>query len=126
MAVKVYHALAIAVLVIHLLWIVWVIFGVFVTRRRPFLRAFHILSLVYGIFIEVAPWPPCPLTVLEGWLETRAGIEPYHQPFLVHYLEAVIYPDIPILLLVGCAVAVCVFNLGVYIVRYGRRSAAGW
>jgi hypothetical protein len=118
---RVYHFLAVAVLILHLLWILWVIFGAVFTRQRAALRNFHIAALAYGIFIEITPWPPCPLTVLEQWLEERAGIMPYHEPFLVHYLEAVIYPDIPLLLLVGCAVAVCVFNLGVYAVRYWRR-----
>jgi hypothetical protein len=28
--------------------------------------------LIYGIFIEIAPWP-CPLTLLEQWLESKAG-----------------------------------------------------
>lgn len=121
MLARVYHFLAVAVLILHLLWILWVVFGALFTRGRRVLGYFHIASLLYGIFIEVAPWPPCPLTVLEQALEERAGIVPYHEPFLVHYLEAVIYPDIPLLLLVGCAVAVCVFNLGVYVVRYLRK-----
>ncbi len=122
----VYHALAVAVLVLHLLWIVWVIFGVLLTRRRRALRWFHIASLVYSIFIEVAPWPPCPLTVLEQWLEARGGVEPYHGPFLLHYLDALVYPDVPLTLLIACAVAVCAFNLGIYIYRYRRRDASGW
>lgn len=120
MPARAYHFLAVVVLTLHLLWILWVIFGALFTRKRTALRYFHIASLVYGIFIEITPWPPCPLTVLEQWLEERAGIVPYHEPFLVHYLEAVIYPDIPLLLLVGCAVAVCLFNLGIYTVRHWR------
>jgi hypothetical protein len=117
---KVFYLLAVVVLLVHLLWIVWVILGVLVTRNRPALRLFHIFSLIYSILIEVLPWPPCPLTVLEQALEEQAGMVPYHEPFLVHYLEAVIYPHIPLLLLVSCAVAVCVFNLGIYAVRYWR------
>jgi hypothetical protein len=121
-----YHLLSVTVLVIHLLWIAWVVFGALLTRHRPLLRTLHILSLVYGIFIEVVPWPPCPLTVLEVWLETRAGIEPYHEPFLLHYLDAVVYPDIPVLLLVTCAVVVCLFNLGVYVNRFRHRDGLSW
>jgi hypothetical protein len=123
---RAYHILAVAVLILHLTWILWVIFGALVTRHRILLRWFHILSLVYAIAIEVLPWPPCPLTALEQWLETRAGVTPYHGSFLVHYLEAVIYPDMPVRLLIACAVAVCVFNLGVYVFRFRRRHAAGW
>jgi hypothetical protein len=88
-----YGILATAVLTIHLAWIIWVIFGWLVSRNRPVLRWLHFASLIYGIFIEIAPWP-CPLTLLEQHLESLAGIAPYREPFLVHYLDAVVYPDI--------------------------------
>ena len=81
-----------------------------VTRCRPLLRTLHIASLIYAIVIELVPWPPCPLTVAETWLEARAGIEPAHGPFLVHVLDAIVYPDLPEWLVVGCAVLVCVAN----------------
>jgi hypothetical protein len=123
---KVFHLLAVGALVLHLLWIVWVAFGALRTRNRPVLRFLHIASLTYGILIETLPWPPCPLTILEQYLEVRAGVTPYQGSFLVHYLEAVIYPNIPERLLVACAVAVCVFNLSVYVARYRKRHAAGW
>ncbi len=123
---RIYHLLAVAALVVHLLWIGWVMFGALLTRRRRTLRMLHIASLIYSIFIEVAPWPPCPLTVLEQWLEARGGVEPYHGPFLLHYLDALVYPDVSLSLLIVCAVAVCAFNLGVYVYRYRRRNAAGW
>ncbi len=60
----VYSALAVCVLLLHTLFIVWVVFGAFVTRSRPILRWLHIASLVWGILTELMPWP-CPLTVLE-------------------------------------------------------------
>ena len=114
MGAKVYHAMAVAVLTLHLLWILWVIGGALLTRRRRTLRWLHIISLVYSILIEALPWPPCPLTLLEAWLEGRAGVTPYHGSFLVHYLEAIVYPDIPASWLVAGAVVVCGFNLGWY------------
>ncbi|MFQ5737729.1 MAG: hypothetical protein ACE5JX_01855 [Acidobacteriota bacterium] len=50
---NVYRVLAVAALTLHLAWILWVILGWLVTHNRPWLRWFHILSLVYGILIEV-------------------------------------------------------------------------
>ena len=108
--------LAAGVLMVHLLWILWVIFGCLLTRRRRLLAWFHIASLIYSIVIEVGAWP-CPLTWAEQWAERRAGMAAYEEDFLIHYLEAVVYPDVPYALLVVCAVAVCVFNLGVYVLR---------
>lgn len=122
---NVYRALAVAVLTLHLGWIVWVIFGWVVTRYRPTLRWFHILSLIYSILIENLPWP-CPLTIAETRFEELAGIQPYHEPFLVHYLEALIYPTISQTLLAWCASAVCVAILGLYGLRFRLRRTAGW
>jgi hypothetical protein len=114
-----------AVLFLHLLWCVWVFLGWTVTSRHRFLRTLHIASLVYAIVIELVPWPPCPLTVAEAWLESRAGIEPAHGPFLLRVLDAVVYPDVPEWLVVGCAVLVCLAVLAVYFWRYHRRAADG-
>jgi hypothetical protein len=81
----------------------------------------HITSLAYVIVIELVPWPPCPLTVVETELEARAGVEPANGPFLVRGLDAIVYPDLPEWLVVGVAVVVCVAILGVYLRRYLRR-----
>lgn len=94
------------------------------TRGRPVLRTLHIASLIYAIVIELVPWPPCPLTVAENWLEVRAGIEPARGPFLVRILDAIVYPNLPSWLVVGAAVFVCAAILVVYLRRYFRRSAA--
>jgi Protein of Unknown function (DUF2784) len=112
-----------AVLFLHLLWCGWVLLGWTVTRRRPLLRTLHIGSLVYAIVVESLPSLPCPLTLAETWLETRAGIEPTHGPFLVRVLDTVVYPDLPEWLVVGGAVLACVGILAVYVRRYIRRKA---
>ncbi|MGA7224038.1 MAG: DUF2784 family protein [Candidatus Acidiferrales bacterium] len=113
------------VLFLHLLWCVWVLLGWTVTRHSRLLRTLHIASLFYAIVIELVPWPPCPLTVAETRFETRAGIEPAHGPFLVRVLDAVVYPDVPEWLVVGCAVLVCVAILSVYLCRYRARTGDG-
>jgi len=115
------------VLVVHLVWCLWVLLGWTLTRGRPVLRTLHIASLVYAIFIESVPWPPCPLTVAENWLEARAGIVPARGPFLVHILDATIYPNVPAWLVVGGAVLICAAILTIYVRRYRRRDAnARW
>jgi uncharacterized protein DUF2784 len=120
-----FHILAVLVLILHLLFIGWVLLGWLLTRRRPWLRWAHILCLIYGIVIETGPWP-CPLTLAENYFLERADIAPYREPFLVHYLEAVVYPDVSPVLLTSCAVAVCGFILAIYVRRFRRRTVAGW
>jgi hypothetical protein len=117
--------LAEAVLFLHLLWCGWVSLGWTVTHRRRVLRTLHIASLFYATVIELVPWLPCPLTVAEAWLEARAGIEPAHGPFLVRVLDAAVYPDLPVWLVAGCAVLVCMAILLVYLRRYHRRTGSG-
>lgn len=103
---SVFKILAALVLGLHLLFIVWVIFGALLARRRRLLPWLHVASLLWGILIEVEPWS-CPLTFLENWLEARAGVAPYQGGFLLHYLDAIVYPDISPLLLTIVGVLVC-------------------
>jgi Protein of Unknown function (DUF2784) len=114
-----------AVLAVHLVWCAWVALGWMVTRGRRVLRTLHIASLIYAIVIESVTWPPCPLTVAEDWLEARAGIEPARGPFLVRVLDATVYPNLPVWLVVGGAVLVCAVILGIYLRRYLRRTPDG-
>lgn len=113
------------VLAVHLLFILWIILGWLLTRRRPIWRWLHIACVMYGIFIEVSRLS-CPLTLLEGALEARGGMAPYREPFILHYLEVLVYPNIPWRTLIAAAVAVCAGILGVYIQRYRHRGSRGW
>lgn len=108
-----YTALAVFVLCLHALFILWVVFGAFVARCRPMLCWLHIASLVWGILTELLPWP-CPLTLLENWLEAKAGVQPYQGGFLLHYLDRLVYPDISATVLTLAGVLVCVLNLALY------------
>jgi len=110
---SVFSALAAGVLLLHALFVLWVIFGAFFTEGRPVLRWFHIGSLLWGIFTELSPWQ-CPLTILEDWLESQAGIRPYEGGFLLHYLDAIVYPNLSATVLTAAGVAICAFNLAVY------------
>jgi hypothetical protein len=104
-----------------------VLLGWTATRGRPLLRTLHIASLLYAMVIELVPWPPCPLTWLEVWLEARAGIEPAQEPFLVRLLDTIVYPDLPSWLVIGGAVLVCLAILSIYLRRYlFRNASAEW
>jgi len=105
-------AAATSVLFIHALFIVWVIFGVLLVGSRPMLRWLHIASLVWGFLTELLL--PCPLTLLENWLEYKAGIAPYQGGFLLHYLDKLVYPDISASVLTIAGMTVCALNLAFY------------
>jgi hypothetical protein len=108
--VAVYRTLVELVLVAHLLFIIWVALGFLLTRHHRWLRWLHIGCLVWGVLVEVTPWP-CPLTLFENWLELRAGAGEYQGGFLLHYLDKLVYPDISPTILIVAGVAVCGWNL---------------
>lgn len=110
---NVYSTLATSVLFVHALFIVWVIFGALLTRSRPILRWLHIASLIWGLLTELLPWP-CPLTLLENWLEQNAGVAQYQGGFLLHYMDKLVYPDISATTLTVVGVIVCAFNLALF------------
>jgi hypothetical protein len=112
---------AIAVLVLHLTWILWVIFGAFWTSGRRWLTTFHIASLLWGIAVEVGPWA-CPLTLAEDFFQRRAGLAPYRSSFLLHFVSSLVYPNVPAILLTVCGVAVCAANLGIYAWRAFKKQ----
>ena len=114
------NAAAVLVLVLHLAWILWVIFGAFWTAGRRWLTAFHIASLVWGIMVEVGPWP-CPLTMAEDFFQGRVGLFPAGVNFLQHYISSLVYPNISVRLLTIFGVAVCAANLVIYMWRAYRR-----
>jgi hypothetical protein len=109
----IYIALATSILLLHGLFILWVVLGAIATRFRPGLHWLHIASLVWGILTEVLPWP-CPLTLLENWLESRGGVAPYQGGFLLHYMDRFVYPDVSATLLTVAGVTVCTLNLAFY------------
>lgn len=112
-------SLALAILLLHITWILAVIFGAFFTRGRPVWSTLHVLSLVWGIIVEVGPWP-CPLTLAEQHFESLAGMQSYHGSFLLHYLDGIVYPNLPWWLVGSVGASVCALNLFIYARRFWR------
>jgi len=87
-----YRLLANAVVLVHALFIVFVVIGGFLAWRRRWVAAIHIPCAVWGILIEYRSWI-CPLTPWENSLRARAGQAGYGGGFVEHYLLPVIYPS---------------------------------
>ncbi|HUJ51532.1 MAG TPA: DUF2784 domain-containing protein [Bryobacteraceae bacterium] len=114
-----FAVLAALVLLAHLLWILFVLIGWIFTRHRPVLAVLHIVSLIWGVAVEIGPWP-CPLTIAEQALEARAGSTPYRGSFIIHYLDALIYPNVPEALVTWIGAGVCLSILAIYATRFWR------
>jgi hypothetical protein len=83
------------------------------------LSALHILALLWGIVVEVSPWP-CPLTLMEEYFEVQAGLRTFHDSFLLHCLDAIVYPNLPSWAVTCAGTAVCALNLGIYFWRFRK------
>ncbi|HEY7713886.1 MAG TPA: DUF2784 domain-containing protein [Candidatus Binatia bacterium] len=77
--------------VLHLAFVVFVLFGGFLVVRWPRVTWVHLPAAAWGAWVEFAGWV-CPLTPLENWLRTQGGRTAYTSSFIEHYLMPVLYP----------------------------------
>jgi hypothetical protein len=87
----IWRALADAVLVVHLAFILFVVLGGLLVLRWPRLAWLHVPVVLWGAAIEFFGWI-CPLTPLEKWLRVVGGESGYAGGFIAHYLLPLIYP----------------------------------
>jgi hypothetical protein len=86
-----YLLLADSIVVLHLLFIVFAVFGGLLVIKWPRLVWLHVPVVVWGAITEFMGLI-CPLTPLEIWLRQQAGADPYQSGFISHYLVPLIYP----------------------------------
>jgi hypothetical protein len=83
--------LADAVVVLHLLFILFGLFGALLALRHLGWLVLHLPAAVWICLIEFKGWL-CPLTPLENNLRQAAGEAGYGGGFVEHYLLPLIYP----------------------------------
>ncbi len=88
----IYRLLADITFVVHLTFIVFVVFGGLLVAFRGRIAWLHVPALVWGILLEWQSWV-CPLTPLENWFLRQAGETAYSGGFIERYLIPIIYPD---------------------------------
>lgn len=87
----IYSILADALLILHLLFIIFVVIGALLVLKWRWLVFLHIPAVSWGILVEFNHWI-CPLTPMENRLRHAAGNTGYESEFIEHYLIPVIYP----------------------------------
>jgi hypothetical protein len=93
-----------AILLLHVLFVAFVVLGlvlIFVGAalawswvRNPWFRLTHLIAI--GVVI-VQSWLRviCPLTIIEMELRARAGDTAYSGSFMAHWLETILYYQVP-------------------------------
>jgi hypothetical protein len=79
------------VVVLHFLFVLFIIFCGLLVLRWPKVAYVHLPVAVYGVLIELVGWV-CPLTPLEKRLRENAGQQGYEGGFVEHYILPVLYP----------------------------------
>ncbi len=83
--------LADLLVVLHFLFIVFVVLGGLLALRDRRLAWIHLPVAAWGVLIETVGWI-CPLTPLENRLRLAAGQQGYPGGFVEHYLLPIVYP----------------------------------
>lgn len=86
-----YALAAEAVVLLHLLFIGFVVLGAALLPRWPRLVWLHVPALLWGVYVELSG-SLCPLTPLENHLRALAGAHGYGGGFIEHYLLPLLYP----------------------------------
>ncbi len=115
--------LADLVVVLHFVFLLFVVTGGLFALRWPRVAWFHLPAAAWGVLIEFSGWI-CPLTPLEIGFRVRGGEAPYTGGFIAHYVMSVLYPngltrgDQVVL-----GVLVLALNVAVYAILYARRRS---
>jgi hypothetical protein len=86
-----YHLAADLVLIAHLAFVAFVLFGALLVLRWPKLLGFHVAAVLWGVLVEFTG-AICPLTPLEMRLRQPGADIGYQGDFIGHYLTTLLYP----------------------------------
>lgn len=112
--------LADVLVIVHLLFVAFVVAGGFLLARWPKLVWLHLPAAAWGAYIEFSGGI-CPLTPLENRLRVLGGGSAYSGDFVERYVLPILYPGyltLPLQQVLGGVV------VGVNLVAYGLAYAA--
>jgi len=117
-----YEFLATFTLIIHFLFIVYVILGGLFFFIKPWTLYFHIPAFLYGVYVEFTQ-SICPLTYLENFFLSKAKIATYSTSFIQNYLIPIIYPvNLTKELQIILGVFLIVINVIIYGIIFAKSS----
>ena len=110
-----YKIFADFVVLVHFLWILFLIFGALLGVRNKAIKYIHLSGLLFAILIQVFGWY-CPLTHLEFWLRSRHNPSiAYAGSFIIHYMERLVYLEISQTGILLATIGLVIFNSWLYL-----------
>jgi len=117
-----YEFLATFTLIIHFLFIVYVILGGLFFFIKPWTLYFHIPAFIYGVYVEFTQ-SICPLTYLENFFLSKAKVATYSTSFIQNYLIPIIYPvNLTKELQIILGISLIVINVIIYGIIFTKSS----
>lgn len=125
-----YNVLADIIVVMHFVWILFMLVGFVLTLCGFFWKGFfdhwlfrtlHLFGIVYvGLLAILRQY--CPLTILENILRSKYNPNlTYPGSFMAYYIEKVVYPDVDPLILIIPTGIIAFFTVIVFILRPPER-----
>lgn len=111
----IFKLLADLVLILHFVFILFVVLGAFLVLYRHRIAYLHIPMVLWSAVVNLTPLR-CPLTPLENYFRLASGETGYEGGFIRHYINPIVYPQdlgIDMALLLG--VGVIAWNLLIYL-----------
>ncbi len=114
-----------AVVVLHLLFVVFAVAGGLLVIRWRWVVWLHIPAAAWAAAIEFGGGI-CPLTPLENWLRAGDGPPAYSGDFVTHYILPVLYPaELTRELQIVFGTIVLLLNFGIYGYLIYKRYRSG-
>lgn len=122
----VFKIIADTIVVLHFVWILFMLLGFILTIWGFFWKGFfelwlfrtlHLCGIFYVSLLAILR-EYCPLTILENISRLKYNPETiYPGSFIAHYIEKLVYPDVnPLILIIG-TIFIAVFTLVIFIVK---------
>jgi hypothetical protein len=103
------------IVLFHLMWIGFLIFGALLAYKRPWLRALHLAGLTFSLTMQICGWY-CPLTYVEQWLRYQQGPNlTYTGSFIAQYAERLVYLTVSPPLVLALTLVICGGTITLYI-----------
>jgi len=106
---------------IHLLWILFLIFGAVAGVKYRTVKIIHLSGLAFAFVIVIFGWY-CPFTYLEVWLRQQHDPTLSHTgSFIAHYIEKLVYLEMSHSALIVLTILLAGINIWIYGRKKNRR-----
>ncbi len=116
-----YKITADIIVLLHFLWIIFLILGAFIGRRYKWVKIFHIAGMGLAVIIQVFGWY-CPLTYLEVWLkQVHDPSQGYSGSFIINYVQKLVYIELSGKISLTATAFIVLMSAWIYLYRPEKR-----